>query len=75
MGLSVSQKACVCLDYHIYYNYHDVYNDDDYNNNYEVILFRFIIRIPDTGSSILFKGIIMHVVYYQIKLCHRIPRP
>ena len=35
MGLSVSQKACVCLDYHIYYNYHN-YNDDndvDYNNN------------------------------------------
>ena len=34
MGLSVSQKACVCLDYHIYYNHHyDVYNDVDYNNN------------------------------------------
>ena len=35
MGLSVSQKACVCLDYHIYYNHHyDDYNDVDYNNNY-----------------------------------------
>ena len=35
MGLSVSQKACVCLDNHIYYNHHyDVYNDVDYNNNY-----------------------------------------
>ena len=35
MGLSVSQKACVCLDYHIYYNdNYDVYNDVDYNNNY-----------------------------------------
>ena len=34
MGLSVSQKACVCLDYHIYYNHHyDDYNDVDYNNN------------------------------------------
>ena len=34
MGLSVSQKACVCLDYHIYYNHN--YDDDnvDYNNNY-----------------------------------------
>ena len=35
MGLSVSQKACVCLDYHIYYNHnYDDYNDVDYNNNY-----------------------------------------
>ena len=35
MGLSVSQKACVCLDYHIYYNHHyDDYDDVDYNNNY-----------------------------------------
>ena len=34
MGLSVSQKACVCLDYHIYYNHHyDDYNDVDNNNN------------------------------------------
>ena len=34
MGLSVSQKAGVCLDYHIYYNHHyDDYNDVDYNNN------------------------------------------
>ena len=34
MGLSVSQKACVCLDYLIYYNHHyDDYNDVDYNNN------------------------------------------
>ena len=35
MGLSVSQKACVCFDYHIYYNHHN-YDDDnvDYNNNY-----------------------------------------
>ena len=35
MGLSVSQKAGVCLDYHIYYNHnYDDYNDVDYNNNY-----------------------------------------
>ena len=33
MGLSVSQKACVCLDYHIYYNHHYNDYDVDYNNN------------------------------------------